>query len=290
MAPEQLAGAAGDHRADIHAFGLLAHELLTGRLPSRGEPDAPGPPGCHRPALPAALAALVSRALEEDPASRQQSMAEVAEELSGALADLGLPPVYGHAPRPEIALGSVRGFTDRFEVRALAHRRSCPGRGAAEARADPVCLAPAGAGPASGAATTWRMVPRRRVRAAALLAASAVVAISAVGLVAWRELTAAARSRGPALAAREGARASPDVAGEAAAGVPGAAATVAETARDAAGARARPPVRASAAETGARSAPGRSRHPEGATTKAVDRRPAASRRPSRMEELKPDPF
>src|SRR5687768_15675496 len=37
MAPEQIQGKRCDHRTDIYAFGLLAYELLTKRLPFKGK-------------------------------------------------------------------------------------------------------------------------------------------------------------------------------------------------------------------------------------------------------------
>jgi len=92
MAPEQAVGDPHlDHRADIYAAGILAYEMLTGRLPFGGvTPQAllaahvtevPEPVERHRASVPPVLAALVMRCLEKKPADRWQR----ADELHAAL-------------------------------------------------------------------------------------------------------------------------------------------------------------------------------------------------------------
>ena len=88
MAPEQAAGdPATDHRADLYALGCVAYEMLAGAAPFAGRPvhqlfaahmnDVPAPLAVRRPDAPRALAALVMRCLEKDPARRPQSAREV---------------------------------------------------------------------------------------------------------------------------------------------------------------------------------------------------------------------
>ena len=88
MAPEQIAAnGAIDHRADIYSYGIVAYELLTGRPPF-GDPCAQAAFGAHllerprdvrdvRMDTPPALADLVMRCVEKDPASRPQTIEEV---------------------------------------------------------------------------------------------------------------------------------------------------------------------------------------------------------------------
>ena len=99
MAPEQAAGDPGtDHRADIYALGLVAWELVAGRHPFAGRTapaamiaaqlsETPAPLATVRHDVPPALAALVARCLEKDPARRAQS----AGELLTALDQIGTP-------------------------------------------------------------------------------------------------------------------------------------------------------------------------------------------------------
>ena len=88
MAPEQAAGdPATDHRADLYALGCIAYEMLTGGAPFAGRPvhqlhaahltETPSPVQQTRPDVPRALAQLVARCLEKDPARRPQSAREV---------------------------------------------------------------------------------------------------------------------------------------------------------------------------------------------------------------------
>jgi serine/threonine-protein kinase len=86
MAPEQATGDVVDPRADIYAWGVVAYEMLAGRHPFSGKSSAQAliaahiaetPARLHAVAqdVPAALSALVMRALAKDPADRPESAA-----------------------------------------------------------------------------------------------------------------------------------------------------------------------------------------------------------------------
>ena len=94
MAPEQALGDAGvDGRADIYAWGVVAYELLTGQHPFAARTSAQSMVAAHLseaapPVLaravdvPAALADLVGRALEKDPADRPPNAGELVRLLN----------------------------------------------------------------------------------------------------------------------------------------------------------------------------------------------------------------
>jgi hypothetical protein len=91
MPPEQrISDPSLDHRADLYAWGTLAHETLTGRLPlppeKAGEVDTGGV-RAHRLELPESVARLVARCLATEPARRPAN----AEEIVVALEALGVP-------------------------------------------------------------------------------------------------------------------------------------------------------------------------------------------------------
>jgi eukaryotic-like serine/threonine-protein kinase len=110
MSPEQAAADPHvDHRSDIYAVGVMAYEMLSGRTPFAGSTpqqvlaahvtEAPDPVSKRRPALPAALEAVVMRCLEKRPADRFQTAAElhaVLEQL--ATPGGGLTPTTRTAP------------------------------------------------------------------------------------------------------------------------------------------------------------------------------------------------
>ncbi len=88
MAPEQAAGDPDtDHRADIYAFGVMAYELLAGRGPfvastptkllAAHMTETPRDLLEFRPDCPPALAAMVMRCLEKEPADRPQGAGDM---------------------------------------------------------------------------------------------------------------------------------------------------------------------------------------------------------------------
>lgn len=98
MAPEQaLADPNVDHRADIYALGVVAYEMLTGRLPfdattpqallAAHVTQAPAPIAGRRADLSADLAAIVMKCLEKSPRDRWKS----ASDLVDALERVGTP-------------------------------------------------------------------------------------------------------------------------------------------------------------------------------------------------------
>jgi serine/threonine-protein kinase len=111
MAPEQATGAEVDARSDVYAAGVLAYEMLTGTLPIAEESPiatlvahqtrAPEPPSARVPAIPAAVDALVLRALAKRREDRFPSMeafgAEVARVRAAVARARGTDP--GGTPR-----------------------------------------------------------------------------------------------------------------------------------------------------------------------------------------------
>jgi tetratricopeptide (TPR) repeat protein len=115
--PYYLAPEVGVHGSvapsvDVYAWGCMAFELLTGRVPfCRDDPsevlqahlvEPPPAPSSVRPEIPAALDAVVLRCLAKDPAQRWSSMIEVEAALCEAQLEHGLRTAWDDLPLPMV--------------------------------------------------------------------------------------------------------------------------------------------------------------------------------------------
>jgi eukaryotic-like serine/threonine-protein kinase len=116
MSPEQARGGKVDHRSDIFSFGVLLHEMLTGRPPFRGNTSIDTMHAILHspvPALPALgptvtleatadVQRILEKCLAKDPADRYQGMRDIVVDLRAArrrLESTGVHAVVGADPR-----------------------------------------------------------------------------------------------------------------------------------------------------------------------------------------------
>lgn len=176
MSPEQAAGDRDlDGRSDLYALGLIGYELLAGAPAFDGGTPATllvrqltqPPPALAplAPGAPAALVAVIDRALEKDPADRWPDAAAMRDALDAVLAD---PALAGALPAPG------RGARPAGVGRTPAGTPAAGTTTGTAAGATPTTL------PAPVTAT--RVAGRRRWLAGAALAAVLAGAVAYAGL------------------------------------------------------------------------------------------------------------
>ena len=94
LSPEQFRGEEVDLRADVYSLGVIAYEALAGKPPFAAQRvgdfgfkllnETAQPLRALNPKVSPLLEAVIARALEKDPAGRQQNAAEFKRELLGA--------------------------------------------------------------------------------------------------------------------------------------------------------------------------------------------------------------
>jgi eukaryotic-like serine/threonine-protein kinase len=122
MSPEQIKGNRGDVRSDIYGWGVLMYEVLTGRVPFSGDnwmatmaahlQANPKPVRQIRSDVPAALEAVVLKAMRRYPEHRYQSAPDLVNDLNHLdILDLD---TFDLTPEPPMAGMAAAGSTKRL--------------------------------------------------------------------------------------------------------------------------------------------------------------------------------
>src|SRR5262249_23995324 len=108
MSPEQCRGKNVDQRTDIYSFGIMVHQVLSGKLPFEGEDlmelllkqtTAPAPALSSVAEVPALLDAPILAMMEKDPANRPASVGAAMESFVTAAQKAGFAVTLGPGAR-----------------------------------------------------------------------------------------------------------------------------------------------------------------------------------------------
>jgi serine/threonine protein kinase len=198
LAPEQARGEPAGPPSDLYALGVVAFQLMAGRLPydaasltdlARLQDSGP-PPRLDdlAPDVPPSLAAAVARALHRDPERRYADAAQ----MEGALRD-GLrgkaPAPLTEATRTDEGTAATRMLTGTAATSAMPRERPAPAR--PRRRLEPLDE-PAAPRRAPRRAPAAPPPPRRGAGMKLWLALLAVLALAAAGIVGYQALEDAA--------------------------------------------------------------------------------------------------
>jgi WD40 repeat protein/tRNA A-37 threonylcarbamoyl transferase component Bud32 len=144
VAPEQIAGEEFDGRADVYSLGCVLYECLVGQPPFRCDSDLavvfahleaePPAPSAGRSELPAALDAVIARALAKEPEQRYPSCGELAraalavavDEASRRLVDVASRAAAGRSDLSEVEAELTGKVIDLQLAREQARALSAP--------------------------------------------------------------------------------------------------------------------------------------------------------------------
>ncbi len=136
MSPEQIQGKSLDHRTDIWSLGVVAYQMLAGRLPFKDEfdqvaiysilTDEPHSLRGLRSEIPQALEAIVLKMLRKDADQRYQSVQEILADLkffkTGSESEISrrsIPATFPKRMSPRLYLGLAGLLAISFVLAAL---------------------------------------------------------------------------------------------------------------------------------------------------------------------------
>jgi serine/threonine-protein kinase len=153
MAPELARGDEVDRRADVYSFGVIAYEMLVGRLPfpiDPGDPystvraqmeETPPRPGDLVPGFPPLLEAALLWALEKPPERRPATAGELAASLRDGLTLSPTIGAYGRPARPAVVAAAPADDAGGREAPRSRRRLVLAGLGAGVIMAAVVAIA-----------------------------------------------------------------------------------------------------------------------------------------------------
>jgi Tol biopolymer transport system component len=135
MSPEQAEGRRLDARSDIFSFGSMLYEMVTARLPFRGDSrlstltkivsEDAAPPSRIGVPIPTELERIILRCLRKDPGRRYQTMADLKVALEDVQEESGPHrPSRIRSPRPWIPMALLLAGGGFFGWRYLTDRES----------------------------------------------------------------------------------------------------------------------------------------------------------------------